>query len=135
MHFFDKRHHRGLLWYLNQMPDLRPGQMAFEKTPIYFTTPAASVGLRRLNASMRILIAVRDPAKRTISDYTEDMSLSERRADLAAKWKGTTSDFKFPDMVRCLFTKDLEVRIPRVTYYVNSSFSGAMSKKITVNRF
>ena len=91
------------------MPDLGPGQMAFEKTPIYFTTPEAAEGLRRLNTSMRILIAVRDPAKRTISDYTEDMSLTEKRADLAARLKGTTSNFKFPDMISCLFTKDLEV--------------------------
>ncbi|XP_066570399.1 heparan sulfate (glucosamine) 3-O-sulfotransferase 1-like 2 [Amia ocellicauda] len=73
VHFFnlDDHYHRGLDWYRAQMPMALPGQVTVEKTPGYFTAPQAPARAKGMNPALRLLLIVRDPAERLVSDYTQ----------------------------------------------------------------
>lgn len=73
VHFFDSDAHyqRGLEWYTSQMPLARPHQLMVEKTPAYFTSVDAPDRIFHMNPSIRLLLIVRDPVDRVLSDYTQ----------------------------------------------------------------
>mgnify|MGYP001864272433 FL=1 len=73
VHFFDWEDHyrNGLQWYINQMPFSYPHQITVEKTPAYFTSPEVPERVYNMNQSMRLLLILRDPSERVLSDYTQ----------------------------------------------------------------
>ncbi|XP_003464403.1 heparan sulfate glucosamine 3-O-sulfotransferase 1 [Cavia porcellus] len=73
VHFFDwEEHYRlGLGWYRSQMPFSWPHQLTVEKTPAYFTSPQVPARVYHMNPAIRLLLIVRDPAERVLSDYTQ----------------------------------------------------------------
>lgn len=73
VHFFDRdeNYARGLDWYRKKMPYSFRGQITIEKSPSYFVTPEVPERVRAMNASIRLMIIVRDPVTRAISDYTQ----------------------------------------------------------------
>uniref|UniRef100_UPI00398F8933 heparan sulfate glucosamine 3-O-sulfotransferase 1-like n=1 Tax=Pristiophorus japonicus TaxID=55135 RepID=UPI00398F8933 len=73
VHFFDwdENYQKGLGWYCEQMPVSVPGQITVEKTPGYFTSLKAPGRIHDMSSSIRLLLIVRDPAQRVISDYTQ----------------------------------------------------------------
>ncbi|GFN81459.1 heparan sulfate glucosamine 3-o-sulfotransferase 5 [Plakobranchus ocellatus] len=73
IHFFsnDTNYAKGLKWYRSLMPRSKPGQLTMEKTPRYFVSPAAPTRIHRMNSSVRIVIALRHPVTRLVSDYTQ----------------------------------------------------------------
>ncbi|XP_066535025.1 heparan sulfate (glucosamine) 3-O-sulfotransferase 1-like1 [Hoplias malabaricus] len=73
VHFFDwdENYAKGLEWYRELMPYSYPHQITIEKTPGYFTSPLAPARIRAMNSSIRLLLILRDPAERVISDYTQ----------------------------------------------------------------
>ncbi|XP_078284880.1 heparan sulfate glucosamine 3-O-sulfotransferase 1-like [Rhinoraja longicauda] len=73
VHFFDwdENYRKGLDWYRQQMPVSLPHQLTVEKTPGYFTAPKAAERVHSMSNSTRLLLIVRDPAERVISDYTQ----------------------------------------------------------------
>ncbi|XP_053434071.1 heparan sulfate glucosamine 3-O-sulfotransferase 1 [Nycticebus coucang] len=73
VHFFDWEEHysQGLSWYLSQMPFSSPRQLTVEKTPAYFTSPKVPERVHRMNPAVRLLLILRDPAERVLSDYTQ----------------------------------------------------------------
>ncbi len=74
LHFFDDdaRYALGLGWYRQQMPPSVEGaDVVIEKTPAYFVTEAAPERLHAMNASIKIILIVRDPVTRLISDYAQ----------------------------------------------------------------
>ncbi|KAG6924729.1 heparan sulfate (glucosamine) 3-O-sulfotransferase 1 [Chelydra serpentina] len=73
VHFFNREenYRRGLGWYRQQMPLSRPGQLTVEKTPGYFSSPRAPNRVRAMAPAMRLLLIVRDPVERLVSDYTQ----------------------------------------------------------------
>ncbi|KAJ8379269.1 hypothetical protein SKAU_G00000470 [Synaphobranchus kaupii] len=81
VHYFnlDENYRRGLDWYRAQMPLSRPGQLTVEKTPGYFTAPLAPGRVRRMDGSVRLLLIVRDPAERLVSDYTQVLHNRQQR--------------------------------------------------------
>ncbi|XP_067396453.1 heparan sulfate glucosamine 3-O-sulfotransferase 1-like [Emydura macquarii macquarii] len=80
VHFFNVEEHysRGLGWYRQRMPLSRPGQLTVEKTPAYFSCPRAPGRIRAMDPAVRLLLIVRDPVERLVSDYTQ--ILHRRRA-------------------------------------------------------
>ncbi|KAK6469329.1 heparan sulfate glucosamine 3-O-sulfotransferase 1-like [Huso huso] len=81
VHFFnrDQNYQRGPSWYRAQMPESLPGQLTVEKTPGYFSSQVAPERARALNASLRLLLIVRDPVERLVSDYTQVLSNRRER--------------------------------------------------------
>ncbi|CAH1155811.1 unnamed protein product [Phaedon cochleariae] len=73
VHFFDRddNYYKGLEWYRMQMPRSYPGQITIEKSPSYFVTPEVPERIRAMNASVKLLLIVREPVTRAISDYTQ----------------------------------------------------------------
>lgn len=74
VHFFDRHYANGVDWYRAQMPSTLDGQLTMEKTPSYFVTREVPARVHRLNAATKLLVVVRDPVTRAISDYTQAAS-------------------------------------------------------------
>lgn len=73
VHFFDWESHyqRGVPWYLSQMPYAYPEQLIVEKTPAYFTSSRVPKRIFELNPDTKLLLILRDPTERVLSDYTQ----------------------------------------------------------------
>ncbi|CAI5443568.1 unnamed protein product [Caenorhabditis angaria] len=71
-HFFDANYTLGTGWYAEQMPQVdAEEQIIIEKTPGYFTSKNAPKRVHQLNPKMKIILIVRHPVFRTISDFTQ----------------------------------------------------------------
>ncbi|XP_044160869.1 meiosis-specific with OB domain-containing protein isoform X1 [Bufo gargarizans] len=73
-HFFDRCYDKGLEWYRNLMPRTLDGQITMEKTPSYFVTPEAPRRIYNMSKDTKLIVVVRNPVTRAISDYTQTLS-------------------------------------------------------------
>ncbi|XP_036943468.1 heparan sulfate glucosamine 3-O-sulfotransferase 4 [Acanthopagrus latus] len=73
-HFFDRNYERGLDWYRDLMPSTLEGQITMEKTPSYFVTNHAPKRIHSMARDIKLIIVVRNPVTRAISDYTQTLS-------------------------------------------------------------
>ncbi|KAG5203439.1 hypothetical protein R6Z07M_010596 [Ovis aries] len=73
-HFFDRSYDKGLAWYRDLMPRTLEGQITMEKTPSYFVTREAPARISAMSKDTRLLVVVRDPVTRAVSDYTQTLS-------------------------------------------------------------
>ncbi|KAF1373640.1 hypothetical protein PFLUV_G00241030 [Perca fluviatilis] len=73
-HFFDRNYENGLEWYRELMPKTLEGQITMEKTPSYFVTREAPARISAMSRDTKVIVVVRDPVTRAISDYTQTLS-------------------------------------------------------------
>ncbi|KAM6951260.1 heparan sulfate (glucosamine) 3-O-sulfotransferase 3-like [Aplochiton taeniatus] len=73
-HFFDRHYARGLEWYRSMMPKALDGQIVMEKTPRYFVTVETPARVHSMSQDVKLIVVVRDPVTRAISDYTQIIS-------------------------------------------------------------
>ncbi|XP_059386260.1 heparan sulfate glucosamine 3-O-sulfotransferase 3A1-like [Carassius carassius] len=73
-HFFDRNYDNGLEWYRDLMPKTLEGQITMEKTPSYFVTHEAPARIYAMSRDTKLIVVVRDPVTRAISDYTQTLS-------------------------------------------------------------
>ncbi|XP_067101007.1 heparan sulfate (glucosamine) 3-O-sulfotransferase 3-like [Osmerus mordax] len=73
-HFFDRHYARGLDWYRSMMPRALDGQIVMEKTPRYFVTVETPARVHAMSEGVKLIVVVRDPVTRAISDYTQIIS-------------------------------------------------------------
>lgn len=85
VYFFNGYHNKGLEWYRQQMPLSYPGQMTIEKSPTYFTsvqnTQVVSrmfIFSRSLADRLKLIVVVRDPVRRCVSEYTDMLARSKK---------------------------------------------------------
>lgn len=78
-HFFDRHYQKGLDWYRRHMPPSLEGQITMEKTPSYFVTKEVPHRVYNMSREAKLLVVVRDPVTRAISDYAQTAS---KRHDL-----------------------------------------------------
>ncbi|XP_024868753.1 heparan sulfate glucosamine 3-O-sulfotransferase 6-like [Temnothorax curvispinosus] len=71
VHFFDHHYVKGFRWYRRRMPPTLVGQITMEKTPSYFVTSEVPKRVKHMNPGMKLIVVVRDPVTRAISDYTQ----------------------------------------------------------------
>ncbi|OTF80573.1 heparan sulfate glucosamine 3-O-sulfotransferase 5-like protein, partial [Euroglyphus maynei] len=73
IHFFDdeKHYNLGLEWYRQQMPITNQSNIVIEKTPAYFVTESVPERIYAMNSSIKIILIVRNPVTRLISDYVQ----------------------------------------------------------------
>ncbi|XP_041978030.1 heparan sulfate glucosamine 3-O-sulfotransferase 3B1 isoform X2 [Aricia agestis] len=74
VHFFDKYYYKGFQWYRDRMPLTIEGQITMEKTPSYWVTRSAPRRVYTMNPAVKLIVVVRDPVTRAISDYTQSAS-------------------------------------------------------------
>ncbi|XP_024082016.1 heparan sulfate glucosamine 3-O-sulfotransferase 3B1 isoform X2 [Cimex lectularius] len=82
VHFFDRYYLKGFNWYRKKMPPTLDGQVTMEKTPSYFVTKEVPLRVKKMNPKMKLLVVVRDPVTRAISDYTQAASKKKNRNSL-----------------------------------------------------
>lgn len=58
------------------MPRTLDGQITMEKTPSYFVTKEAPSRLCAMNCDTKLIVVVRDPVTRAVSDYTQTQTKS-----------------------------------------------------------
>ncbi|KFM73468.1 Heparan sulfate glucosamine 3-O-sulfotransferase 5, partial [Stegodyphus mimosarum] len=89
IHFFDDddKYSLGLDWYRRRMPYSFPGQITVEKSPAYFITPSVPARIRKMNPSVRLLLIVREPVTRLISDYAQLASNKARKERTLASFE------------------------------------------------
>lgn len=75
-HFFDRFYDKGLEWYRSLMPRTLDGQITMEKTPSYFITKEAPRRVFSMDRSTKLIVVVRDPVTRAVSDYTQTLTKS-----------------------------------------------------------
>lgn len=73
-HFFDDNasYAHGLDYYRSMMPnvsDVTPRQVVIEKTPRYFMKPYVPARIHEMNSSIKLLVVVREPVVRLVSEY------------------------------------------------------------------
>ncbi|XP_028842485.1 heparan sulfate glucosamine 3-O-sulfotransferase 3B1a [Denticeps clupeoides] len=73
-HFFDRNYDKGLEWYRDLMPKTLEGQITMEKTPSYFVTKEVPARIYTMSKATKLIVVVRDPVTRAISDYTQTRS-------------------------------------------------------------
>lgn len=76
VHFFDRdeNYKKGIEWYRKKMPFVSTeatGQIIMEKTPAYFVTPSVPGRIYNMSKTVKLLVVVRNPTRRSISDYTQ----------------------------------------------------------------
>ena len=73
VHFFDRQENYklGIDWYRSQMPLSLEADIVIERTPAYFITDDAPRLIYKMSPSIKLLVVVRDPTIRAISDYAE----------------------------------------------------------------
>lgn len=73
MHFFsnDSNYKLGIEWYRKKMPLSYPDQITVEKTPRYFISKISPSRIHRMNSSIKLIVILRHPTTRVISDYTQ----------------------------------------------------------------
>lgn len=101
VHFFDRdeNYARGLDWYRKKMPYSFRGQITIEKSPSYFVTPEVPERVRAMNASIKLMMIVRDPVTRAISDYTQ---LRSHAATAALPSPAASSPVNKYDLLNCV---------------------------------
>ncbi|CAD6195548.1 unnamed protein product [Caenorhabditis auriculariae] len=70
-HFFDANYTLGVEWYTKLMPKVLDDEIIIEKTPAYFSSEVAPHRVFELNQWMKLVIIVRHPTQRAISDFTQ----------------------------------------------------------------
>ncbi|XP_048871776.1 heparan sulfate glucosamine 3-O-sulfotransferase 3A1 [Brienomyrus brachyistius] len=73
-HFFDRHYDKGLDWYRELVPRTLEGQITMEKTPSYFVTREAPSRIYAMSRDTKLIVVVRDPVTRAVSDYTQTLS-------------------------------------------------------------
>ncbi|KAM4624376.1 heparan sulfate glucosamine 3-O-sulfotransferase 2-like [Polymixia lowei] len=73
-HFFDRNYDRGLDWYRGLMPRTLESQITMEKTPSYFVTRETPRRISAMSRDTKLIVVVRDPVTRAISDYTQTLT-------------------------------------------------------------
>ncbi|XP_066554884.1 heparan sulfate glucosamine 3-O-sulfotransferase 5 [Amia ocellicauda] len=117
IHFFDndQNYARGIDWYRGKMPFSFLHQITIEKSPAYFITEEVPERIFKMNSSIKLLIIVREPTTRAISDYTQVLEGKERKNKTYYKFEKLAMDTntyevntKYKAVRTSIYTKHLE---------------------------
>jgi hypothetical protein len=75
--FFSLHWHRGLAWYCRHFNDVAPEQCCGEVTPYYLFHPLAAERIQTVLPTTKLIVLLRDPVERSLSQY-----FHSRRLDL-----------------------------------------------------
>ena len=95
VHYFTKHYDRGEPWYREQFADAPAGCLRGEITPYYLFHAAVPERIQALRRTMKIIVLLRDPVERTLSQYfhscrwsLETLPLDEALAAEGARLEG-----------------------------------------------
>uniref|UniRef100_A0A4W4EIS2 Sulfotransferase n=1 Tax=Electrophorus electricus TaxID=8005 RepID=A0A4W4EIS2_ELEEL len=117
VHFFDndQNYVRGVSWYRHRMPFSLRQQTTIEKSPAYFTTEKVPERVFRMDPSIRLLLIVREPTTRAVSDYTQVLEGKQRKNKTYRRFETLAIDSsslevnpKYKAVWTSIYTKHLE---------------------------
>ncbi|XP_072023187.1 heparan sulfate glucosamine 3-O-sulfotransferase 5-like [Amphiura filiformis] len=83
VHFFDWNYHKGIGYYRSRMMFASSEMLSFEKTPRYFRTKdAPSNMVKDLPDHVKFILLVKDPVKRSISEFRHNLQMKSKRTGL-----------------------------------------------------
>ena len=116
IHYFDRHYEKGIDWYKSKMKGIVPnsGEVAIEKTPGYFHTPEAPERVHDMDPNVKLLLIIRDPVKRLISDYNQFRS------------RHLSQGKNYPTLEELIFTRENEINteypvLQRSIYHLHMS--------------
>ncbi|XP_014678177.1 PREDICTED: heparan sulfate glucosamine 3-O-sulfotransferase 1-like [Priapulus caudatus] len=71
VNFFNRHYDRGVGWYRESMPCSSSDQITIEKSPRYVIDVATPERMSAVNRRMKLIVVLREPVARTVSDYLE----------------------------------------------------------------
>jgi hypothetical protein len=83
LQFFTFNYHLGINWYLSQWPMIERTKLRGETTPYYIFHPYAAERMKQCFPKIKILILLRDPVERTISQYYHSVRIGVEDLDIA----------------------------------------------------
>nr|XP_002731543.1 PREDICTED: heparan sulfate glucosamine 3-O-sulfotransferase 5-like [Saccoglossus kowalevskii] len=96
VHYFDWNYEKGIEFYRSRFQFSTESQEVFEKTPRYFITDDVPRRIREdVSPDVKIILNVRDPVERAVSDYHHEMWLLASKG----KSKGPPIKATFQDTV------------------------------------
>lgn len=97
------------------MPFSFPHQITIEKSPAYFITEEVPERIFKMNSSIKLLVIVREPTIRAVSDYTQVLEGKERKNKTYHKFEKLAVDSgtcevntKYKAVRTSIYTKHLE---------------------------
>jgi len=69
VHYFCQHDHQPRSWYSNHYRDAQPGQLRGDITPYYLFHPRAPQRIHTLLPRVRLIVLLRDPVERALSQY------------------------------------------------------------------
>ena len=85
VHYFDAHYENGVEWYRSFFPPRRSDQIGIEKSPSYWTTELVPSRIKKMNTSMRILVIVCEPVRKSISQYTQNVEQNHSNATFQSR--------------------------------------------------
>ena len=103
LHYFSLHGDRGVGWYFEQFTQARPDQRCGEITPYYLFHPEAPARIQALIPGARLIVLLRDPVERALSQYFharrhgfEPLELAEALAAEPARLRGSEPRLREP---------------------------------------
>ena len=112
IHYFDRDENfgKGVQWYIERMPHTTQGQITVEKSPSYFIAADVPMRLSMVSRNVKLLLIVRDPIERAISDFTQLDSRRQKKdssrhtfEELAFRSNGNEVDADYPPIVVSMY--------------------------------
>ena len=75
VHYFSKHWEQSPAWYANHFKDARPGQRRGDITPFYLFHPQAPQRIHSLLPNAQLIVLLRDPVERALSQYFHSVRL------------------------------------------------------------
>ena len=82
LHFFSLHHHRGLEWYGHHFDAATADQYCGEVTPYYLFHPLAAEQIATALPKVKLIVLLRDPVERTLSQYFHSKRLGLESLEL-----------------------------------------------------
>ena len=82
LHFFSLHHHRGLEWYGHHFEAATADQCCGEVTPYYLFHPLAAQRIAADLPKVKLIVLLRDPVERALSQYFHSKRLGLEPLDL-----------------------------------------------------
>lgn len=79
--FFSSFFDRGYQWYESHFGAVEPGQITGEISPSYFHTPGVPERIRAYNPDVRLIVLLREPYKRALSNHRHEVRIGHLRGE------------------------------------------------------
>lgn len=112
VHYFDRHFKMGINWYREQMPYSNKHQLTIEKTPKYFVDDKVPERIHSMNSSIKLIVVLRDPVTRAISEYTQSISKFNANKNLFIKHLNYSR--KFEQLAFDKKTKKINTKWPTI---------------------